>query len=117
MKLVTVSQAQGRLPVTVLELQDRVNMGNTAELEQAAKEAHAAGGRNMVIDLSKAPSLTSAGIRTILVIYKMLTEPNDKTRHLKVVCPTPYVREVLKIAGLLDYIEVYDSLDEAVAAF
>ena len=118
MKFVTISQAQGRIPVTVLQLQDRVNMGNTAELEQAANEAYAAGERNMVIDLSKVSSLTSAGIRTILVIYKMLTEPKkDKTRHLKMVNPTPYVREVLDIAGLLENIEIYDSLDEAVASF
>jgi len=118
MKLVTVSQAQGRVPVTVFQLQDRVNMGNTAELEQAARGAYAAGGRDMVIDLSKALSLTSAGIRTILVICKMLADPKmEKVRHLKLVNPTPFVREVLEIAGLLDSIEVYDSLDEAVASF
>lgn len=72
----------------------------------------------MVIDLSKAPSLTSAAIRTILVIYKMLTDAKmDKVRHLKLVGPTHYVREVLDIARLLNYIEIYDSLDEAVASY
>jgi stage II sporulation protein AA (anti-sigma F factor antagonist) len=117
MKLVTVSQAQGRVPITVFQLQDRLNMGNTAELEQAAKEAYAAGGRNMIIDLSKAPSLTSAGIRTIMIIYKMLSEPGQETKHLKLVSPTPYVRDVLDISGLLTYIEVYETLAEAVAYF
>jgi anti-anti-sigma regulatory factor len=47
----------------------------------------------------------------------MLTGPKDKVRHLKLVSPTPYVHEVLKIAGLLEYIEVYGSLEEAVASF
>ena len=117
MKLVTISQAKGRVPVTVFELQDRLNMGNTAELEKAAKEVYTAGSRNVVIDLSKTPSLTSAGIRTIVGIYKMLTGPKEKARHLKLVSPTPYVREVLEIAGLLDYIEVYNNLEEAVASF
>ena len=92
-------------------------MGNTAELEQAAREAHAAGVRNVIIDLSKVPSLTSAGIRSIIIIHKMLADPKDKTGHLKLVNPTPYVREVFDIAGLLAYLEVYDSLEEAVAAF
>jgi anti-anti-sigma factor len=117
MKLVTVSIAQGRVPVTVLQLQDRLNMGNMAELEQAAREAYAAGGRNLLIDLSKAPSLTSAGIRTIITIYKMLKDPKDTGNHLRLVCPTPYVRNVLEIAGLLEYIEVYENLDEALASF
>jgi anti-anti-sigma factor len=118
MNLVRISQAQGRLPITVFELQDRVNLGNAGELDQAAMEAFAAGGRDMVIDLSKAPSLTSAGIRSIIIIHKMLSDNGkDKTRHLKLVSPTPYVRQVLDIAGLLDYLEIFSSLDEAVASF
>ncbi len=118
MNLIAVSQAQGRVPVTVLELQGRVNLGNTAELEQAAREAFVAGGRDMVIDLSKAPSLTSAGIRAILVIRKMLTNSGmDKAGHLKLVSPTSYVRDVLEVAGLLEHIEIFASLDEAVDSF
>jgi len=89
------------VPVTVLQLQGRINLGNTKELEQAAREAFVAGGRDMVIDLSKAPSLTSAGVRTIQVIRKMLTDSAmDKTGHLKLVSPTPYLRNVLEVAGL-----------------
>jgi anti-anti-sigma factor len=117
MKLVQVSQAQGRVPVTVFQLQDRLNLGNTAELERAANEAYAAGGRDMVLDLSKAPSLTSAGIRTIIAIYKMLTKPRAEIKHLKLVSPTPYVRNVLDIAGLFEFIDCYETLDEAVASF
>jgi anti-anti-sigma factor len=117
MTSVKVSQAQGRVPVTILQLQDRLNLGNTAELEQAANEVYAAGARNIILDLSKAPSLTSAGIRTIIGIHRMLAEDNTKARHLKLVSPTPYVREVLEIAGLLKSLDCYDSLDEAVASF
>jgi anti-anti-sigma factor len=117
MNLVTVTQTCGRVPVTVIQLADRLNMGNTEEFEQAAKGAYAAGGRNMVLDLSKVSSLTSAGIRTILGIYKMLAEPKDAGKHLKMVGPTPAVRKVLDIAGLLKFIEIYGSLDEAVASF
>ncbi len=117
MKLVTVTQTCGRVPVTVFQLGDRLNMGNSEEFEQAAKGAYAAGGRNMILDLSKVPSLTSAGIRTILVIHKMLAEAKDTASHLKLVNPMPAVRKVLDIAGLLNFIEIYSSVDEAVASF
>jgi anti-anti-sigma factor len=118
MNLVTVSQAQGRIPVTVFQLQGRVNLGNTAELEQAARQAFIAGGRDMILDLSKAPSLTSAGVRAILVIHKMLSNSGmDQARHLKLVSPTSYVHDVLEVAGILDHIEVFTSLEEAVASF
>ena len=66
MAVVQISQAQGRVPVTVFRLQDRVNLGNFAELEEAAKEAHNNGMRDLVMDLSQTVSLTSIGIRALV---------------------------------------------------
>jgi anti-anti-sigma factor len=117
MKLVTATQTCGRVPITVFQLEDRLHMGNIEELEQAAKGAYEAGARNIVIDMTKAPSITSAGMRSLIVIYKMLTDINDKTKHLKLVSPTPNVREVLDITGLTKFIEIYDTLDAAVASY
>ena len=118
MKLVKVSQAEGRIPVTVFELQDRVNLGNTAELEQAARDAYANGTRDLVIDISKVDSFTSAGIRALLVIYKLLAgDEGRQSKHVKLVSPTRYVREVLEVSGVADSIEIYDTLEEAVASF
>jgi len=117
MKLLKVSQTCGRVPVTVFQLEDRLNMGNAAKLEEAAKQAYEFGSRNIILDMTKAPSITSAGMRSLIIIYKMLTGSNDKARHLKLVSPTPGVREVLGIAGLLDFLDVYESMDEAVASF
>ena len=118
MGLVIVSQTQGRIPVTVFELQDRVNLGNTAELEQAARDAYANGTRDLVLDISKVDSFTSAGIRALLVIYKMMAGDEGRlSKHVKLVSPTRYVRDVLEVSGVADSIEIYDSLDEAVASF
>ena len=118
MSLVKVSQANGRVPVTVFELQDRVNLGNTAELEQAGKDAYANGTRDLVIDISKVDSFTSAGIRALMTIYKLLAkDEGQKSKHVKLVSPTPYVREVLEISGVANSIEIYDTLEEAIASF
>ena len=118
MNLVKVSQAEGHIPVTVFELQDRVNLGNTAELEQAARDAYANGTRDLVIDISKVDSFTSAGIRALLVIYKLLAgDEGRQSKHVKLVSPTPYVREVLEVSGVADSIEIHDTLEEAVASF
>lgn len=118
MSLVKVSQAEGRVPVTVFELQDRVNLGNTAQLEQAARDAYASGTRDLILDISKVDSFTSAGIRALLVIYKLLAgDEGRKSRHVKLVSPTPYVRQVLEVSGVADSIEIYDTREEAVASF
>lgn len=118
MSLVKVSQAEGRIPVTVFELQDRVNLGNTAELEQAARDAYASGTRDLVLDISKVDSFTSAGIRALMVIYKLLAgDEGKKSKHVKLVSPTSYVRKVLEVAGITESIEIYDTVEEAIASF
>src|SRR5919106_3704291 len=115
MAIVQISQAQGRVPVTIFRLQDRVNLGNFAELEEAAKESYANGTRDMVMDLGQTVSLTSIGIRAIVIIHKMLS--TDGGKHLKIANPMPYIREMLDISGVTQYIEIYNTVDEAVASF
>lgn len=115
MSVVKISQAQGRVPVTIFQLQDRVNLGNFAELEDAAQEAYNNGMRDLVIDLSQTVSLTSIGIRAIVVIHKLLS--TDRGNHLKIANPMTYIREMLDISGITQYIEIYNTVDEAVASF
>ena len=115
MAVVQISQAQGRVPVTIFRLQDRVNLGNFAELEESAKEAHNNGMRDLVMDLGQTVSLTSIGIRAIVIIHKMLSA--DGKKHLKIANPASYIREMLDISGVTQYIEIYDTVDEAVASF
>lgn len=115
MSVVKISQAQGRIPVTIFQLQDRVNLGNFAELEDAAQEAYNNGMRDMVMDLSQTVSLTSIGIRALVIIHKMLAK--DGGNHMKIANPMPYIREMLDISGVTEYIEIYNTVDEAVASF
>ena len=115
MSLVKISQAQGRVPVTVFQLQDRINLGNFTELEETAKEAYNNGMRDLVLDLSQTVSMTSIGIRAVVIIHKMLS--TDRAKHLKIANPMPYIREMLDIAGVTQNIEVYDSVEEAMASF
>jgi anti-anti-sigma factor len=115
MTLVQISQVQGRVPVTIFQLRDRVNLGNYQELEQTAKDAYENGMRDLIIDLSRTPSLTSIGIRALVVIHKMLA--TDSGKHFKLAGVTQPVREMFDIAGITGFMEIYDSVDEAVAYF
>lgn len=115
MGLVQISHAQGRVPVTVFHLQDRVNLGNFTELEDTAKEAYQNGMRDMVLDLGQTVSLTSIGIRAIVIIHKMLS--SDGGKHMKIANPMQYIREMLDISGVTQYIQIYDTVEEAVASF
>ena len=115
MALVQMTQTQGKTPVIIFQIQDRVNLGNYKELEQAAQDAYDNGMRDLVIDLSKSDSLTSIGIRAIVVIYKMLS--TDGKKHLKMSGVIPPIRDMLQVAGVTQFIEIYDTVDEALASF
>ena len=72
----------------------------------------------LILDISKVDSFTSAGIRALLVIYKLLAgEEGRSSQHVKLVSPTSYVREVLEVSGVADSIEIYDTLEEAIGSF
>lgn len=133
MSVVRISQSHGRKPVTILHLLDRINMGNVGQLEQAARDAYNGGARYFVIDMTYVLSITSAGLRAILSIYKLLgsessnhsdvgsvsgsSGPPSKSAYLKLFNASPDVRKVLKIAGFDEYLEIYNSQEEAISSF
>jgi anti-anti-sigma factor len=113
MALVEVIQTEGDNPVTVFKILDRVNLGNYKELEQAAQTEFDNGMRRLVIDLSASDSLTSIGIRALVVIHKMLKSADGVLKMAGVKQP---IKEMLEVAGITQFIEMYDTVDEAVAS-
>ena len=123
---IKISQAQANVPVTVFHIDGRINLGNTEELEETARKAYENGTRNLVLDFSAVPSLTSAALRSIHYIYKLLgsgaaPEPPAgsplKSAHLKLANPDPYVRKVLTTAGFDRFMEIHDSVQDAISSF
>ncbi len=115
MTFIQITQKQGRVPVTVFQLLDRIHLGNFAELEKISREAHEKGMRDLVIDLRNVESLTSIGVRALVIVHKMLSTDNEK--HLKLAEVSTSMRDVLEIAGITQFIEIYDTVDKAVASF
>lgn len=116
MALADISQRQGRIAVTVFQLRERIHLGNFAELERLAQEAYNNGARNAVIDLSQTDSMTSIGLRALIIVHKVFAQ-SDNGNHLKIAGVTPVIRELLQVTGVSQFIEVYDTVDEAVASF
>jgi len=126
---IKITQEQARLPVTVFHVEDRVNLGNAEELMKAAQQAYDQGTRDLVIDLGEVPSITSAGLRALLFILKLLqteaasgsqtqeVSPPQKSAHLKLANPSDQIRMVLKTAGFERYLAIYDSTEEALASY
>ncbi len=130
---ITVSQEQGRVPVTILHVSGQTDSTSANELEKKAMEVIDAGARYLVLDLSKVPYLSSAGLRVLQEVFNKLREvstgESDKemyrrindgsftSPHLKLLNPTKEVMEVLKMSGFDMLVSIEKDLKTAVAAF
>ena len=113
MSIVQVSQIGD--DVTVLKVQARVNLGNYQELEKAAQEAHDNGNRNIVIDLTKADSLTSIGIRSLVSIYKIYDA--NKEGKCKLAGVREEIKDMFNMAGITQFLEMYETAADAAKSF
>ena len=133
MSVVSVSQGQGRVPVTIFKLADRINMGNASEIEAAARQAYDQGMRQLLIDMTRVPSITSAGLRSLLVVYRLLegsatgegpassggghAQSPSRSQYVKLLNPSVEVRRILQIAGFDRHFEIHVDLEKALASF
>ena len=130
---IKVSQEQGRVPVTVFHITGEIDHGTAGQLQNQALQAIEAGMHNLLLDLTKVPYVSSAGIRAFMIIFNRLRsdspQENDaainrglrdgtyKSLHLKLINSTPPVAEALKTAGVDMLLETHTHLKEAVASF
>lgn len=127
---ITFWQETSGIPVTILQV--RGDLTDNEPLEGEARKAFAGGARDMVLDLSHTPYISSAGLRAIHTIYMLLrsADPVDessavrdiargtyKSPHLKLVKPSKNGLKALTTAGYDIFLELHNSLPEAVASF
>jgi anti-anti-sigma factor len=115
MSLIQITQRNEKVPVTVFQIRDRISLDNFAELEALTADAYAKGMRCLVLDLSQLQAITSIGVRAIVVIHKILSAEGGNP--LKLAAAQPPIRDVLQIAGITQFIDVYDTVEEAAASF
>ncbi|MBN2115517.1 MAG: STAS domain-containing protein [Anaerolineales bacterium] len=126
---ITVSQLQGKVPVTILHLSGHLHGTTEPELLDQAQKAREVGSKYLLLDLSGVDILTSAGLRAIHNIFNLFTPQSDveiirqhgeepyKSPYFKLVCPNPDVYYVLNIAGFLQNLLIYNDMDEAMNSF
>jgi anti-anti-sigma factor len=130
-----VSTANGRVPVTILGVTGDLDASNSMELQKRADELIRNGTSHILLDLTHTPYVSSAGFRAIHTIYNQLRAlhptanlTDEQVRqginqgtymspHLKLLNLSPGVRKVFQMTGFDMYIETYDDLKAAIAAF
>jgi anti-anti-sigma regulatory factor len=134
---ITFSTKEGRVPVTVLHLVGELDASTYTDVIKKAQESYDSGARDLIIDLSGAPYVSSAGLMSLhtvaLIFAGQSLNPGSSGRptfrsldpnrdqlareHVKLLSPQPAVSQVLDTVGLTSFFEIFDDLEGAVKSF
>jgi anti-sigma B factor antagonist len=101
---------QSRGDIAVVELVGDLDSRSCATTEQAVL-GQLGGARRLVLNLTGVPYTSSAGLRTLLLIYRHVSENGIALALAGLV---PGVRDVLAATGFLAYFLVCDTVEEAI---
>ena len=132
---IKVSTENGRVPITIMHVDGDLDSTTYAQFQKKADELIKNGARYILVDLAHAPYVSSAGLRSIHQVFKDLNASNAdsalnedamkegisagtyKSPYLKILNLSEQSRLVFKTSGFDMYLEYYDDIRKAIAAF
>jgi anti-anti-sigma factor len=132
---IKVSTENGRVPVTVMHVDGNIDSSTYEQFQSAAKKLIDEGARYLLVDLSHAPFVSSAGLRALHTIFNELRARNPesslsdeqvrkgisagtyKSPHLKLLNLSPETRTAFETSGFDMYIDTFRDRNAALASF
>ncbi len=134
---ITVENAQGRVPVTILELHGDLDGSNYQEVIAKARDLYGAGMRHLLIDMGDTAYMSSAGLvalHSVILLLRGEQPPDPESgwsafhaiareqgggvqKAVKLLNPQPRVRRTLEMTGMQEFFEVYTDRQAAVESF
>ncbi len=134
---ISISKQEGRVLVTIMQLTGELDASNYTDVINKAQESYNDGVRDLLIDLSKVPYVSSAGLmslHTVVLIFAGQSMESKETgrpsfrsinpqsdniglEHVKLLNPQPAVEQVLDVVGLKQFLDIHTNLEAAIQSF
>lgn len=129
---INVSIHQADEPVAIMRMTGNIDASNFMEVITKAQEIYKNPARNLILDLSEVPYISSAGlvaIHKIALLYSGgpqkveehthpdFTHSSTARKHVKLLSPQPSVDQILDTAGMKLFFRVFDDLESAIQSF
>ena len=132
---IKVSTENGRVPVTVVHVDGNIDASTSDIFKTKTEELVKSGARYILVDLSHAPFVSSAGLRVLHSLFNTLRSLNPdanlsdqdvkkgisagtyKSPHLKLLNPSKETKSTFELSGFDMYIEVFTDFKAALASF
>lgn len=104
-----------RSQVQLIQLKGPLRMGEAVdELRQTMEEAFDSGETRLVINLAEVPMIDSSGIG---LLVRFLTAAKQRGGNIKLVNPSKFAVQTLRLVGILNLFEVFENDETAVESF
>jgi anti-anti-sigma regulatory factor len=134
---ISISQVQGKVPVTVVKIDGQLDGQTYQDLINRARGSYKAGWRDFLVDMTDLTYISSAGLVALHSLALMLkgeelpdteagwaayrsmakTSGAGRQTHIKLLNPRNEVRSVLDMVGFTAVFDIFTDLDEAVKSF
>jgi anti-anti-sigma factor len=110
---------EGKPNIAVLHLAGWLDAQSEQKVVDAVQKAKDDGAEYVLLELSEADTLTSAGIRAMQKAYHIMTPKDEayKVAHLKLCNAPAQIYQVLGITGFLSNVPMYESQEDAIDSF
>jgi anti-sigma B factor antagonist len=104
-----------RMKVQVIQLRGPLRLGPAVdELRQVIEEALGNGDTRIVINLAEVSMIDSSGIG---LLVRFLASTRQRGGNIKLVQPSKFAIQTLRLVGVLSLFEIFDDDDAAVESF
>jgi len=104
-----------RSEIAVIQLRGQLRLGPAVdELRQVIEESVGHGDTRIVINLAEVPMIDSSGIG---LLVRFLASTKQRGGAIKLVQPSKFATQTLRLVGVLNLFEIFDEDDKAVASF
>ena len=132
---IKVSTESGRVPVTVLHVDGNIDSSTYEQFQSTARKLIEEGTRYILVDLSHAPFVSSAGLRALHTLFNELRSRNPeanlsdeqmkkgisagtyKSPHLKLLNLSPETKAAFETSGFDMFIDTFTDKNAAIASF
>lgn len=132
---IKVTNESGRVPVTVMQLEGNLDSSTYEQFQTTARKLVDEGARYILVDLSHAPFVSSAGLRALHTLFNDLRSRNPeanlsdeqvkrgisagtyKSPHLKLLNLSPETKSAFETSGFDMYIDTFTDRRLAINSF
>ena len=132
---IKVTKESGRVPVTVLQVEGNLDSSTYEQFQSTARKLVEEGARYILVDLSHAPFVSSAGLRALHTLFNDLRSRNPeanlsdeqvkkgisagtyKSPHLKLLNLSPETKSAFETSGFDMYIDTFTDRKAAINSF